>query len=269
MTQIPSTDGETHFKGSPERFGFEWKHYAEMRPEYEEHFRRWVTPLPEPFWRGKSFLDVGCGMGRNSYWPLMWGAAEGVSVDVDENSLASARRNLGIFPNSRVENMSAYEIAYRDRFDIAFCIGVLHHLADPRLALANLAKAAKPGGKVLVWVYGYENNEWLVRVLDPVRKALFCWLPIRLVHALSLLPTALLWLLLRLGMNHLEYLKLLRSYRFRHLRSIVFDQMLPKIAHYWRRDEVEDLMKAAGLEDVQLTWVNELSWTAVGTKPAA
>ena len=43
--------------------------------------------------------------------------------------------------------------------------------------------------------------------------------------------------------------------------------MLPKIANHWRRDEVEALMTGAGLEDVQLAWVNEISWAAIGRKP--
>jgi hypothetical protein len=43
--------------------------------------------------------------------------------------------------------------------------------------------------------------------------------------------------------------------------------MLPAIAHYWSREEVEALMHRAGLEHVQLAWVNEMSWAAIGRKP--
>ena len=35
-----------------------------------------------------------------------------------------------------------------------------------------LAETVKPGGTVLVWLYGHENNEWLVRFFDPLRRAL-------------------------------------------------------------------------------------------------
>jgi len=85
-------------KGSPDRFGYEWDEYAEILPEHEDQFRRWTVPLSPADWPGKEFLDVGCGMGRNSYWPLKYGAAGGVAVDVDERSLDSARRNLKPFP---------------------------------------------------------------------------------------------------------------------------------------------------------------------------
>ena len=45
--------------------------------------------------------------------------------------------------------------------------------------------------------------------------------------------------------------------------------MLPKIAHYWPRATVERMMLEQGLIDVQLIWVNEMSWSAIGTKPTA
>lgn len=255
--------------GSPERFGYEWATYAEMRPEYEEQFRRWTVHVPESEWGGKTILDVGCGMGRNSYWPLTYGAKEAVSIDVDRRSLLSARMTLARFPNAIVREMSAYDIDYTNYFDIVYSIGVIHHLEKPEIALSQMMKAIKPGGRLLIWVYGLENNRWIVYFLTPLRKALFSSLPIRLVHHLSLYPTALLWLLLRLGVAPTEYFRLIREMTFRHLRSIVFDQMLPKIANYWAKETVEGLLRGVGLVDVKLAWVNEMSWSAVGTKPIA
>ena len=80
--------------GSPDRFGYEWDAYAEIRPGYEEQFLRWTMFLKPEDWPGLSFLDVGCGMGRNSYWPMTYGAAEGCAIDIDDRSLASARCTL-------------------------------------------------------------------------------------------------------------------------------------------------------------------------------
>jgi SAM-dependent methyltransferase len=253
--------------GSPDRFGYEWNIYSELLPDYEEQFRRWTCLIPPEEWRGKTFLDVGCGMGRNSYWPLKYGAKEGVAIDVDQSSLKAARQNLAAFRHATVRALSAYDIDYTDRFDIVFSIGVIHHLEAPELALAEMVKAAKRGGQVLIWVYGLENNEWLVRFLNPLRRRLFSRLPISVTHHLSLYPAALLWLGLRLGVGRIEYFQLMRKMSFRHLRSVVFDQMLPKIANYWSRETVERLVHGAGLMDVRLAWVNEMSWTALGIKP--
>ena len=258
---------DTVITGSAERFGYEWDEYAELRPEYEEQFRRWTVLLPPQEWIGKTFLDVGCGMGRNAYWAASWGATEGLAIDIDDRSLASARRTLAKFPQVAVEKRSAYEIGECDRFDIVFSIGVIHHLADPAAALRGMLGATRPGGRVLIWVYGLENNGWIVTFLNPLRKALFSKLPIALVHHLSLYPAAALWLGLRLGIGRTAYFKLIRQWTFRQLRSVVFDQMLPRIANYWAKADVDQLMRDCGLQQVELSWVNEMSWCAVGRKP--
>jgi SAM-dependent methyltransferase len=253
--------------GSPDRFGFEWSVYSELRPEHEEQFRRWTTHLAPQDWQGRSFLDLGCGMGRNSYWPLRYGATRGVAIDLDLRSVRAARQALAEFPGASVAVASAYDLPWRDQFDIVFSIGVIHHLSHPERALAEMVRAARPGGRVLVWVYGRENNEWIVRFVSPLRQALLSRVPIRGLHAVSIVPAAILWLALRLGLGWTEYARFLRRCSFRHLRSIVFDQLLPRIAHYWPRARVEQLLTEAGLEDVRLAWVNQVSWSAIGRKP--
>jgi SAM-dependent methyltransferase len=263
MTHHASDD----LNGSPDRFGYEWDVYAEILPDHEEQFRRWTAPLEPQDWQGKDFLDVGCGTGRNSYWPLKYGAARGVAIDIDERSLESARRNLNPFLGMQVMRTSVYDLPFKDRFDLAFSIGVVHHLEHPERAIERMARAVRPGGRVLIWVYGRENNRWLVSVLDPLRRVLFSRLPIGVTHHLSLYPAILVWLLVRLGMRPIEYFRLIGKFDFQHLRAIVFDQMLPRIAHYWPRETVARMMTEAGLTDVRLTWVNQMSWSAIGTRP--
>jgi SAM-dependent methyltransferase len=255
--------------GSSERFGYEWNRYSSVTPEHEEQFRRWLPFFAPDYWVGKRFLDVGCGMGRNSLWPMRYGAAGGYAVDIDDRSLAAARATLAAYPALEVRKCSAYELPWTDEVDISFSIGVIHHLEHPQLALKSMVAATKPGGQIAIWVYGRENNGWLLWALNPARKMLFSWMPISWVHAISILPAALLWLLLRCGLNQIEYFRLLRTFSFPHLRSIVFDQMLPRIANYWTKAEVEQLMKGAGLDDVRLAWVNGMSWAACGRKPSA
>ncbi|TAL02552.1 MAG: class I SAM-dependent methyltransferase [Rhodospirillaceae bacterium] len=254
--------------GSPERFGFSWDTYAELRPEHETQFRLWTAPLQPEDWRGKAFLDGGCGMGRNSYWPLRYGAARGVAIDVDERTLSRARQTLAGIPNVEVRNASIYDIPEHDAFDIVFSIGVVHHLADPDAAVAQLVKAARPGGTVLVWLYGRENNGWIIWLFNPVRRLLFSRLPLRLVHYLSFPLTAALWIALRCGAGRIPYMRMLRGFDFRHLRAIVFDHMIPRIALYYDRNGAVDLLTRAGLTNIQATWTNKMSWTVVGQKPS-
>ena len=255
-------------KGSPERFGYSWDRYADLLPEHEEQFLRW-TALDRSFWQGLRFVDGGCGIGRNSHWPMTYGAAGGLAVDVDDRTLGRARTNLAPFTNVEVRKQSIYEIAEENEFDVAFSIGVVHHLSDPDAAVASLTRAVKPGGTVLLWLYGRENNGWIVHLFNPIRRALFSRMPLKVVHAVSWPLTALLWCALRLGFAPGAYYRLIRGFSFAHLRAIVFDHMIPRIALYYTREEAEALLARAGLKDVRSTWVNENSWSVMGRKPSA
>lgn len=252
-------------KGSPDRFGYEWEQYNSIIHIHEEHFLTWTILIEKNEWKNKSFLDVGCGMGRNSFWPMTYGAEMGIGIDIDDRSLEQAKRNLSPYPKYSTEKISAFDIPYKNKFDISFSIGVIHHLDDPKQAIQKMYDAVKSNGKVLIWVYGIQNVGWM-KFFDPIRKLIFSRLPIELVHKISLLPTSILYLLLKFGFGKLKYYDLLRKYPFKQLRSIVFDQMLPKIAHYYTREDVESLMKSAPFVKVEIKEVNDMSWCAVGTK---
>lgn len=265
----PVLTGRDH-AGSPERFGYSWAQFAELTPDQEEQFRRWTAPIdPATGWLGAKFLDVGCGAGRNSHWAMRYGAIGGLAIDLDERSLALARQNLAMFPSVEVRSLSIYDLPPEPVFDIAFSIGVIHHLQDPDAAVRRMVEAVKPGGRVLIWVYGYENMALYVFLLNPLRHLLFSRLPTPAIKWLAHLPAAVLWLGLRIVPVKLEYLRLIRTFTYAHLHHILLDQMLPRIAHYWKRAEVEALANGAGLSELELVHVNGMSWGCLGRKPAA
>ncbi len=251
---------------SHERFGYEWDTYDQILPIHEEQFKRWTCLFDRTDWAGKHFLDVGCGMGRNSYWPLSYGAKSGHLIDLDDRSISKARENLRKYSNVTIEKCSAYDLSIRNSFDIAFCIGVLHHLKYPELALTKMYDSCIDGGSCLIWVYGYENNEWIVNYINPIRKYITSKINIRILHVLSVVPAFLLWAGLSMFSPKRPYLTLLKNMSFPHLHSIVFDQLLPEVANYWRREEVLTLMSDAGFRDLRISPVNDLSWCCVGIK---
>lgn len=267
MTRQDATDQRDR-GGSPERFGYSWAIWHEILPEHQEQFRRWTSALSRETWRGVRFLDVGCGMGRNSHWAMSEQAAGGVAIDIDDRSLAAARTNLASHPSIEIRHQSIYELSETDAFDVAFSIGVVHHLAQPEFAIQQMVRAVRPDGHVLIWVYGAENNTWLMRLFDPIRRHVLSRLPLGAVYHLSFYPSGLLWIGLRLGIAPNEYFRFLRRQSFRQVRVIVFDQMIPRIANYWPKETVESLMRQAGLEDICVKPVNDVSWSASGRKPA-
>jgi SAM-dependent methyltransferase len=266
MTKKSQQNTKKLENGSPERFGYSWNIFDDILPIHEEQFKRWTTGFDQAQWKDKTFIDVGCGVGRNSYWPMTYGAEGGCAIDVDSRTIDAAKRNLQEYPSVNVEFKSIYDLDVANKYDVAFSIGVIHHLEYPEIAIKNMVKSVRPGGFVLVWVYGFENNEWLIRYFNPLRRAMFSRLPLRLVYALSYPLTVILRLFLVMGLGKIEYFKLLRKFSFNHIRAIVYDHMIPRIARYYKKEEALELLGSQGLENLQIAWVNNMSWTIIGRK---
>lgn len=192
------------------RFALEWNVFRHIDPYYEEHLKAWIAALGPSGFAGRKVLDVGCGIGRNPYFFLKWGAKELVAVDIDETTVAVAAKNLSCFPNCRMQRQSVYELPYDDEFDVTTCIGVVHHLEDPKAALRNLLRATKKGGKVLLWLYGSEGNERLLKILLPLRRVTSAWTT-DIIAAFAMLLSAVLWLYLNLVETDSPYLRLIKN----------------------------------------------------------
>jgi len=172
---------------------------------------------------------------------------------------------LSKWPNIKIDYESIYDISYQDDFDIVFSIGVIMFLEKPHQAIEKLVNAAKKGGRVLIWVYAHEGNEWIVKYLTPVR-ALTSRLPLPLTDIITKLLTVPLYIFLKLFPQKHPYLRQLSKNRFWHVHSIVFDQLIPRVAKYWKREEALSLFEDKGLENTQIYRVNENSWTVLGYK---
>lgn len=237
---------------SQHRFGYEWDKYSWVAEDYEGQFINWTSPMTPDDWKGKTVLDAGCGMGRNSYWPMKWGASSITAFDFDERSVERAKETLKEFPAANVLFKSIYDIDWRGKFDIAFSIGVIHHLALPKRAVANMVDSLKPGGKLLIWVYGYEGNEWIVRYVDPIRINVTSKLPLPLVHFLSYFCSVPLYVFVKIFKGPSAYLHQLSTFDFWHIHSIVFDQLIPDVANYWKREEVFELTAGLMLQNISV-----------------
>jgi SAM-dependent methyltransferase len=247
------------------RFGYEWDRYREFFPHYEQQFRGWIEPLLPADFEGRDVLDAGCGMGRNAYWALRYGARSLVAIDYAQLAVDAAREVLAEFPQAKVERCSVYDLTRPEAFDLCFSIGVIHHLEFPQRALERLVEALRPGGRLVVWLYGYEGNALWVHFFETVHP-LLRRLPPRWVHVLAHLVSVPIWAGLRLPLRWPPYLAQVRRFPFAHLHKIVFDQLLPDIAHYYRRSEVETLFSGLGLRSVEIHHNRGYSWTVIAEK---
>lgn len=243
-------------RGSPERFGYEWSTYSEILPESRSQLQRWLGSTSIESFKEKKVLDVGCGMGRNAYWMVNAGAAQLTAVDVDPGSLAAARKNLASYANAQVKECSVYVLDPRiiGTFDRVTCIGVLHHLSHPEDALQKMWSCVAPGGELILWCYGLEGNRLILPVIQSLR-AVGSRLPLKATHLISNLIARGAWPAIRYLPWRTEYYKNIKNLSFKNVESIIFDQMIPKIANYWSRADMERLAKTldgkALIESVQ------------------
>ena len=107
-----------------------------------------VRRLLGPFTGNEAVLDSGCGTGALAF-ALAPHVAEVVGVDVRADYLEAARAQAP--PNVRfVEgDATALPFGYAE-FDIAGCYRVLHHVRRPELAMSELARVTRIGGRLLV-----------------------------------------------------------------------------------------------------------------------
>jgi len=248
---------------SEERFGFAWNKYPEMDIDYEEQFSGWTSLLKKEDFKDKTILDAGMGMGRNSLHCINSGAKKVVGFDNDDRTINAAKNTLKNFDNVEIEKKDIYLIDYNNQFDLVICIGVIHHLDCPHNAIENLIKALKPNGKLLIWVYGYQR--WIVRYINPIRYVT-SRLPIRLTHLISYGFSIPLYIYVKLFKHKHPYLQQLKRFTFRHILSITFDQLLPRVANYYKKEEVLDLFKNQNIKDININKVNDNSWCVVGIK---
>ena len=111
----------------------------------------------------KSFLDsanimeAGCGTG-NTLISLaqMFPASTFTGIDITINSLEIAKNNAKRLELDNISfiNKDLLGFDLNKKFDVVFCIGVLHHLANMKNGFGNLVKHTSDEGYLVLWLYG-------------------------------------------------------------------------------------------------------------------
>lgn len=144
-------------------FGAEWQEYPEILPEHEREFRQYFDLVPLDSLRGKRVADLGCGMGRWSYF-LREVCDELVLVDFSD-AIFVARHNLRDCPRALFFQADLEQLPFvHDAFDFAFSLGVLHHLSTPALVATRRLRPLAPSLLVYLY-YALDNRPAHFRVL--------------------------------------------------------------------------------------------------------
>lgn len=269
-------------KATAHAFGYEWTHYSQLTEADKPEFLDWIKPLPPEAFAGKVVLDAGCGKGRHIFLAAQFQAREVVGVDLSD-AVEAAYQNTRDIPNIHVIQADLLNLPFANPFDLAYSIGVLHHLPNPKEGFLALARHVKPGGRISIWVYGKEGNLWIEKFVDPVRIHFTSKLPKFLTRCLSFLLAFPLYLALKLlygpaqarpslawlkqRLPYAEYLCAISGYSFAENFWNTFDHLVAPIAFYHSREEVKDWFAAANISQVEITQRNNNSWRATGVVP--
>lgn len=220
-----------------------------------EQFEDWLAPLSRGDITGKSVLEMGCGNGSLLVHMARWNPESLEGVDLGD-SVLSARQNLSSCEFRRWVVTQADLSTYRGPpRDVVYCIGVLHHLSDPRSGFESVIANVKPGGRFHCWVYAREGNGLVMALVEPIRKvacSLPWWVtkyfvatPLSLpyfVYAKALRAMRRVRLLSRLPLY--EYSLWIAAREFSFFRHVAFDQLVTPRTVFLPRREIESWLAA-------------------------
>jgi arsenite methyltransferase len=127
---------------------------------------------------GERILDVGCGLGFYVLEFLEEVGSEGAVVGLDASPpmLAAAEQRCREHPNAAFEQADAASLPLEDgSFDAALSVQVLEYVPDVAVALSELHRVLRPGGRLAVWDVDWSTVSWHSN--DPARmeRVLAAW----------------------------------------------------------------------------------------------
>lgn len=255
-------------------FGEQWTHYQDNEGYYSS--KELLADVCGSLLSfsditGTKVADIGSGTGRIVNMLLDAGAEKVIAIEPSAAFEVLKKNTKNNAHQIEYLNISGVQIPENLNLDYIFSIGVIHHIRQPEAIIAAAYKALKPGGRALIWLYGYEGNEMYLRFALPLRK-----ITIRLPHFLLAATCHFINLLVDAYIIGCKFFKLpLRNYINNVLKKlsrknrylVIYDQLNPLNAKYYKKDEARALLEKAGFKDVELYHRHNYSWTVIGIKP--
>jgi SAM-dependent methyltransferase len=258
-------------------FGNQWLIHGELDQDYwtsdalfRDHFENQTPPFEDL--RGKQVVDVGSGSGRILQMLSRYNPKKLIGIEPSHGFEILKANSKGI-KNLELVNCLGEDFSLSEEADYIFSLGVIHHIVEPLPVVKNIYNNLKTTGTFIMWVYGFENNQAYVLFQRKFRP-LIRLIPDPLLNTFSLLCTYLLDLyafvsrfLFKSRLPLTSYLNnLFLKCGRKQKKYIVFDQLNPVHAKYYKRHEVVSLLKNAGFEKIETFHRHGYSWTAIATK---
>jgi SAM-dependent methyltransferase len=271
---------ESERRWTASRYGYLWAQASlastDARPF---HFEKIQAAVALPPVRG-AVLDAGCGEGKDLANIARRTDVEVVGVELSAGGVAKAYARTRHFSNAHVVQGDLRAIPLADElFDLVYAYGVVHHLTPPQAAVREMARVARRGGTIALYVYeDFATRAAAMRVglraVNSVR-GLTTRLSPRLLFGLCRASSPLVYAAFTVPHRLLRHVPGLRTFArampFRHatgpfsLAGDLYDRFSAPIELRFSREGTADLLQSAGLVDVRTSY--ERGWIAAATKP--
>jgi SAM-dependent methyltransferase len=258
-------------------FGNQWLIHGSLAEDYwtsDEMFRDHFENQTPPFFdlRDRVVVDIGSGSGRVLKMLSRYQPKRLIGVE-PSHGFEVLRNNTREIANLELVNLPAEKFVLSNKANVAVSLGVIHHIPNPIDAVKNIYNQLSENGTFIMWVYGFENNRSYVFFQQFFRK-FFRLAPDLVLDRISLAITYLLdtYLFVSKSLCHSRlpltiYLDKLFSKCGRlQKKYIVFDQLNPVYAKYYKKSEVIKLLTEAGFSSIELFHRHSYSWTAIARK---
>jgi SAM-dependent methyltransferase len=242
-----------------ESFGYEWNTFDDVRAEDAQFAEVYFRDLDLSSLAGKIGLDAGCGKGR--YTRFVAPHVRGLIALDGSSAVEAAARNLESFANVLVVRSDLRTVPLSPgSIDVVVCLGVLHHLGDPRQGFGSLVRLLAPEGQILVYLYSRPTGFGARRLALSAARALRT-LTVRTPHRVLRILCAPVAALLsvgvvrtgafgqRAGIGPLARLPM-ASYRGKPFRSLfldTFDRLSAPVEHRYVWEELAPWFAEEGL----------------------
>lgn len=236
---------------------------------FRDHFGDIFDPVEI---KDKLVAEVGSGSGRIIRMILKYKPKHVFAIEPSKG-IEIAKRNLKDFSNISYINEAGDKFKLNNNeggVDYIFSLGVIHHIKNPKDVLLNIHRTLKENGKFIIWVYGYENNEFYVllyKFLSNFTKRMNDSALELFSNLLNLILAPYIFLcgFFKLPMRS-YFIKVFGKCSFKHRKYIIFDQLNPAYAKYYKKDELISDLKAANFKIDKYYHRHNYSWTVVCTK---